>query len=435
MSWVTLILTAAASACLTFALTYLFIRHKPRAADLFWNQNLSEIALQESRPQTELAAAVADDVTRRKLAEENYRLVVEAAPNAIIMVDAQGKITLANAQAESVFGYSRQELIGHPVEMLIPERFHHAHPGERGNYFAHPTARAMGAGRELFGRRKDGSEVPIEIGLNPIRTSEGLFVLASIIDITKRKQAERETLQQRNELAHLSRVAMLGELSGSLAHELNQPLTAILSNAQAAQRFLARDSVDLGEIREILADIVEQDKRAGEVIHRLRQLLKKGEVQRQSLDMVEVVQEVLKLMRSDLMNHGVTVRVDSSPSLPAVQGDRVQLQQVLLNLAMNACDAMAVTEPDERKLVVQIAPDAEKSVRISTIDRGKGIPPEKVQDIFEPFYTTKSHGMGLGLSVCRTIISAHGGRLWAANNADRGASFHFTLPAAKEIPA
>src|SRR5204863_2032173 len=158
------------------------------------------------------------DITERKQAEEQFRLVVEAAPSAMIMVNTEGRITLVNTQAEAVFGYARQELIGHPIEMLVPERFSSHHTTDRRGYFGDARARPMGTGRELFGRRKDGTEVPIEIGLNPIHTSEGLFVLASIIDISERKQAELEAARQRNEMAHLSRVTTLGELSGSLAH-------------------------------------------------------------------------------------------------------------------------------------------------------------------------------------------------------------------------
>ena len=369
------------------------------------------------------------DITKRKLAEEQFRLVVEAAPNAMIMVNTEGRITLVNTQAEAVFGYAREELIGHPIEMLVPERFKSHHAGDRHGYFGDAQARPMGAGRELFGRRKEGSEVAVEIGLNPIHTSEGLFVLASIIDISERKQAELERARRRNELAHLSRVTMLGELSGSLAHELNLPLTAILSNAQAAQRILANGEGDLAEFREILNEIVSEDKRAAEVIRRLRLLLKKGEVQQHSLRINKVVRDVLRLMRGDLINQRVTVDIELAQNLPAVTGDPIQLQQVLLNLMVNACDAMTDCNTPERRLVIRSGiENGSSAVIVSVTDWGGGIPEEKTEQIFEPFFTTKTKGMGMGLSVCRSIIAAHRGELWATNNADRGATFYFSLP-------
>ncbi|HVO49983.1 MAG TPA: ATP-binding protein [Thermoanaerobaculia bacterium] len=252
------------------------------------------------------------------------------------------------------------------------------------------------------------------------------------LDITARKAAEAQLLLQREELAHLSRVTMVGELSGSLAHELNQPLTAILSNAQAAQRHLAHAAPDLGEVREILGDIVSEDKRAGEVIRRLRLLLRKGEVSHQRLDLSEVVADVMKITRSDLVSRGITASVNAAADLPAVAGDRVQLQQVLLNLVVNGCDAMA-GEPvaGERRLTVRVGPESAGAVRVSVEDHGPGIPAERLTGVFEPFFTTKAQGLGLGLAVCRTIIDAHGGRIWAENNRDgSGASFHFTIPAA-----
>jgi len=245
----------------------------------------------------------------------------------------------------------------------------------------------------------------------------------------RREMAELErTQRQQTELAHLSRVTMLGELSGSMAHELNQPLTAILSNAQAAQRFLARDPVDLDEVRDILTDIVEQDNRAGEVIQRLRLLLKKGEVQRRSLDLNEVVREVLQLLRSDLVNQGVTTDTALAPALPVVNADRVQLEQILLNLVMNACDAMSGNAPGDRRVLVQTELTLGHTVTVSVSDSGAGIASGDLERVFEPFFTTKMQGLGLGLSVCRSIITAHGGKLWAAHNPDRGATFHFSLP-------
>ena len=369
------------------------------------------------------------DITKRKQAEEQFRLVVEAAPSAMIMINTEGCITLVNTQAEAVFGYSREELLGRPIESLVPERFRSHHLDYRQGYLGDASARSMGAERELFGLRKDGTEVPIEIGLNPIQTAEGLLVLASIIDISERKRAELEAARQRSEMAHLSRVTTLGELSGSLAHELNLPLGAILSNAQAAQRMLANGKTDLVELREILNEIVSEDKHASEVIRRMRLWLQKGEVQQHSLHVNKVVRDVLKLIRTDLINQNVVINIQLARNLPTVIGDSVQLQQVLVNLVVNACDAMADCDISKRRLLIRTrAQNGGSAVTVSVIDVGAGVPKEKMEQIFEPFVSTKEKGMGLGLSVCRSIITAHHGKLWASNNADRGATFHFTLP-------
>jgi len=254
-------------------------------------------------------------------------------------------------------------------------------------------------------------------------------LLGVSMDITSLKQAELEAARQRHDLAHLARVTSLGELSSSLAHELTHPLTAILSNAQAAQRFLARDAADLDEVREILNDIVTEDQRAGEVIHRLRLLLKKGEPQKHcdDVDLNEVLRDVLKLMRNDLIIQNVTVDTDLAQNLPSVTADRVQLQQVLLNLVLNACEAMADCDSSERQLL--IASKSENgAVEVSVTDRGGGIREKKLEQVFERFFTTKKEGMGLGLSICRTIINAHRGEIWATNNVHCGATFHFRLP-------
>jgi two-component system sensor kinase FixL len=376
------------------------------------------------------AIRAADLASELQVGEERFRRVVEAAPSAMIMVNHEGQITLANLQAEKTFGYSREELLGRPIEMLVPERLRSGYRDFRHGYLCHPQARPIGAERrELFGQRKDGSEVPVEIGLSPIHTSNGPLVLASIVDITQRKLAELEAARQRHDLAHLARVTALGELSSSLAHELTHPLTAILSNAQAAQRFLADDDVDLDELREILNDIVAEDQRAGEVIHRLRSLLKKGEPQKycDDVDMNEVARVVLKLVRNDLINQNVTVDTDLAQNLPAIRADRVQLQQVVLNLLLNACEAMTASDASERQLLITSKLE-NGAVRMSVTDRGGGIPEEKLEQVFERFFTTKKEGMGLGLSICRSIINEHEGKIWATKNADCGATFHFSLP-------
>lgn len=244
-----------------------------------------------------------------------------------------------------------------------------------------------------------------------------------LVDITERRQAA----MQRDELAHLSRVALLAELSGSLAHELNQPLTSILSNAQAAQRFLLHAPPNLEEVGESLANIVESDKRAGEVIRRLRAMLRKEPADFRRLDLNEVVQDVLRIIRSDLIDKGVDVRLELQANLRPINGDRVQLQQVLLNLIMNGSDAMQQA-PGRRVLTIHTRSTAKASVELSVSDCGSGIPEADLERIFSPFVTSKRDGMGLGLAVCTNIIESHGGVLWASNNPDAGASVHFRLP-------
>jgi len=373
------------------------------------------------------------DVTAVKHADERVRFAVEAAPNAMVMANDQGHITLLNAQAERVFGYDRDELLGRSIDVLVPGSLRSAHAAYRDGYLSRPSARTMGAGRDLYGRRKNGSDFPVEVGLNPILSSEGKAILASIIDITARRQLEEETAQQRSQLAHLSRVTMLGELSGALAHELHQPLTAILANAQAGLRVLARDPVDLNEVRNILTDIVEDNKRASDVIRGLRALLRKGEVHYLPVDLNGVALTVLGLIRSDLSSRRVTVTTDLAAGLPLVEGDRVQLQQVVLNLVMNGCEAMDGV-PTNRRLTVRTSGTLEGGVEVSVADCGSGIQQEKLESIFEPFVSTKAEGMGLGLAVCRTIVAALDGRLWATNNADGGATVRFTLPAKHPLP-
>jgi two-component system sensor kinase FixL len=241
------------------------------------------------------------------------------------------------------------------------------------------------------------------------------------------QKAERQAREQRHQLVHLTRVAMLGELSGALAHELNQPLAAILSNAQAGQRFLAQEPADLGEIRGILDDIVKDDKRAGEIIARLRPLLRKDEIQFSVLDANEVVREVLSLIHGDLVTRNVEVRLACCSGELMVRGDCVQLQQVLLNLIVNACEAMSENEPRTRRLRIATHAAAGR-VRLSVADTGPGIPADRLDRLFEPFFTTKRQGLGLGLSISRSIVDAHGGCLQAENGAGGGAIFCITLP-------
>jgi PAS domain S-box-containing protein len=370
------------------------------------------------------------DVTRVRQADEKFRVALESAPDAMFLVDEEGRIRLANARASGIFGYSKDQLLDMSLAALVPgwqhlpERRRRSSPPPGG---IERRARV----RELSGRRSDGTPVPVELAVDAV---EGCLLLASVGDITERRNAEQERAVQRNELAHLSRVAVLGEMSASLAHELNQPLTAIVSNAQAALRFLDGGPEQQQELRETLGDIAASGTRAGEVIRRLRAMLKKEEAQRVPLDVNQLIHDVLHLYRSDLINRGVNVRFELDHGLPAVLGDRVQLQQVLLNLVINACDAMSEL-PGERRLCVCSRRLVGNEVEFAVCDVGPGIASDRFEQVFEPFVTSKSAGMGLGLSVCKTIVKSHGGRIWAANNNNApGASFHVSLAAMSQQP-
>src|SRR5438128_6525744 len=364
--------------------------------------------------------------------QERMELAASAAKLGMWMWDiARNEIWLAD-KGRALFGFA-------PSEKLDLDRFRSAvHPEDRELVFqaVHNSLRT-GAEYEAEYRvllpdgqlRWIAGRGRVEFNSN----GQPARMRGASVDITKRKQAEELAARQRNEMAHLSRVTMLGELSGSIAHELNLPLSAILCNAQAAQRILANGKVDHTELREILNEVISEDKRACEVIRRLRLWLKKGEVQQHSLRINNVVQDVLRLLRSDLIHQKVIVDCELARNLPGIIGDPVQLQQVLVNLVVNACDAITNRTIPERRLLIRTGiqnRNGSSAVTVSVTDRGGSIPEEKMEQIFEPFFTTKPKGMGLGLSICRTIIAAHRGKLWATNNADCGATFHFSLPIA-----
>ncbi|KAG0505757.1 MAG: Adaptive-response sensory-kinase SasA [Candidatus Udaeobacter sp.] len=371
------------------------------------------------------------DITKRKQAEEHFRLATDAGGLIVWSWDIRRDEVSLSEKDRAFLGFSQEEKLN----------------AERVRSVVHPEDRKLVrrlVEKSLHTREETEAEYRVVLPDGEVRwvtrrgrvefdgNGEPIWERGVLMDITERKQAELEAARHRHELAHLSRVTMLGELSGSLAHELNQPLAAILSNAQAAQQFLKEDVFDVNELRQVLAEIVAEDKRAGEVIRHVRLLFRKGEVGQHfgNLHINEVVQDVLKLMRNDLANQGVTVQTELAENLPAVQGDRVQLQQVLLNLMLNGCEAMIDRDPSECQLLITSGME-NSVVHVSVRDRGGSIPEETMERVFEPFFTTKAHGMGLGLSVCRTIIEAHRGNICVRNNADGGATFHFSIPCTK----
>lgn len=361
-----------------------------------------------------------------------FQHLLESAPDALLLIDSQGKILLVNRQAEFVFGFSRDELIGKPVELLVPLALRETHVQQRDDYFAQPRVRPMHAAQGLHGLHKDGHEIPVEISLSPVRGPHGTVVACAVRDVTDRLRAEQLLKQRHDELAHVTRLATVGELATGLAHELNQPLYSISNYARGCLRRLSTGSLAPERLREVLEEIASEADRAAKIIRRLRRMVQKREPVRKPLSLSHAIHEACSLSNPDLKRHGATLVRHLDSKLPRVIADEIQIQQVMINLLRNAAEAMRDTPADERVIRVAAGSADAGFLRVDVTDAGCGIPEQDLEKVFDAFHTTRSSGMGMGLAISRSIVEVHGGRIWAANNTIRGATFSFTLPLAPE---
>jgi PAS domain S-box-containing protein len=386
---------------------------------------------------------IVEDITERKkeeserrYIEQRYRVMVETASDAVVCIDERGAILLANPATTKVFGYDPADLIGKPLTMLMPEYLRKLHEDGFRRYSATGQRHINWQGTELTGLRKNGQEFPVEISFGEL-TADGHRIFTGFVrDISERKQTEglRASLHATQlELAQVSRLTTMGELAASIAHEVNQPLTAVTNNANACLRLLARRNLDPEVLRCALEEIVADGTRASAVIARIRAFIKKAPAERKELDINDVIQEVLALARRELSENRVLLELQLTNALPLVLVDRVQLQQVLLNLIMNGIEAMAAVTDRRRMLWVQSQVGEAGDVLVAVLDSGTGVGSESDR-VFTPFFTTKANGMGMGLPISRSLIEGHGGRLWSSPNSPHGAIFSFTLPAAAGSP-
>jgi PAS domain S-box-containing protein len=410
----------------------------------------SELDRRVAQRTTELAAAneeLRKEIADRKHAEEDlrsseekHRVIVEAANDAVVTMDERGAILLANPATRRIFGYDPIEIVGKPMTMLMPEMMRKLHENGFKRYLATGKRHLNWQGVEVTAQRKDGQEFPVEVSFGEL-TSDGHKLFTGFIrDISERKQAEdRLRASERNlqmtqaELARVSRLTTMGELAASIAHEVNQPLTAVINNGSACLRLLANNNLEPEVLRRALEGIIADGTRASTVLARIRAFIKKEPAEKSELDINEVIQEVLVLAGRELYENQVLPDHQLKTDLPSVLADRVQLQQVLLNLIMNGIEAMAAVTDRPRLLGVQSRIDESGDVLVAVSDSGTGFGLE-LDRVFNPFFTTKANGMGMGLSISRSLVESHGGRLWAAPNSPHGAVFSFTLPATGGSP-
>jgi len=363
----------------------------------------------------------------------HLRSILATVPDAMVVIDERGHILSFSAAAEQMFGFTQAEVVGENVSILMPSPDRERHDGYIERYRETGTKKIIGTGRVTTARRRDGSTFPIELSVGEAMTPEGRVFTGFIRDLTESQTAERRLHQLQDELAHVARVSAVGSLATALAHELNQPLAAITNYMEAAQGLVDDDALDPELLREAVSGAAEQSLRAAKIVRRLRDFIARGETMRQVESLKKLVREASALALLGAGKNEIEVRVALDPTADLVNVDAIHVQQILFNLIRNALEAME--EARVKRLEIQSTRLPDGMVELSVSDSGAGLSPDVAANLFEPFRTTKGSGMGLGLSICRTLVEAQGGRIRAKPSAIGGSTFAFTLPLAETVSA
>ena len=366
------------------------------------------------------------------MAMSELQALLDAAVDAIIVIDDGGAITTFNAAAERLFGYAVADVLGKPVDLLMPEPYHSEHKGYIDRYLATGEPRIIGVGREVLGRRANGDTFPIALSVGEVQGSSSRSFVGIIRDLSAEKAAELRARSLEGRLAHVGRFDLMGEMTAGIAHEINQPLSAIATYAQAARRILERDQPAMTTLIDVCRKIDEQALRAGRVIENLRKFIKKQDIRTEAVDVNAVVRDIMNLVNADARAEGIRVTTRYADEPAVVRVNAIQLQQVLLNLTRNAVDAMRGTLRKDLGIKIETQRGADGGVTITVADHGPGVSSHLGNAIFHPFVTTKREGLGVGLAISRTIVQSCGGTLTYRDNPAGGAVFAVDLPSAQE---
>lgn len=374
-------------------------------------------------------SALLTETTTRATSEALLHSILATVPDAMIVIDEEGVIVSFSAAAEQLFGFDENEAVGQNVTILMPEPDKRQHAGYLHRYLTTGQKRIIGIGRITIGQRRDGSTFPMELSVGEARTNHSRVFTGFIRDLTRRQATEVRLEEMQAELAHASRVSAMGTMASALAHELNQPLTAVANYVEAARDLLVDPNAEnVGIVREALGDAATQAVRAGQIVRRLRDFIARGDTDKRVENLRGLINEANALALIGVAELGIDIRIEIDERIDGVLVDKVQIQQVLVNLIRNAVDALV--DAPKRRLTISAIPIADQMVQVSVVDTGSGLESDVESKLFQPFVSTKDAGMGLGLSICQTIIEAHDGTIWLDKPAEGGAAFSFTLAAA-----